>query len=66
MATKTISIDVEAYARLKSIQKPDESLSQAIKRVVHEPIDLDDLFRNVSNLSDAAVKAIEERVAQRH
>jgi hypothetical protein len=40
MATETISIDVDAYERLKSVQKPTESFSQTIKRVVRKPVDL--------------------------
>ena len=40
MATKTITIDVDAYERLKSVQKPTESFSQTIKRVVRRPIDV--------------------------
>ena len=40
MATKTITIDVEAYNRLKSVQKPTEPFSKTIKRVVRKPLDL--------------------------
>ena len=40
MATKTITIDLDAYERLKSVQKATESFSQTIKRVVRNPPDL--------------------------
>ena len=40
MATKSIRIDIDAYERLKSVQKPAESFSQTIKRVVRKPVDL--------------------------
>ena len=40
MARKMIRVDIDAYERLKSVQKPTESLSQTIKRVVRQPVDL--------------------------
>jgi predicted CopG family antitoxin len=67
MATKTISIDVDAYERLKSVRKPAESFSQTIKRVVRKPADLEAWFSAMerSAMSRRALAAVTERVARR-
>jgi predicted CopG family antitoxin len=67
MATKTISVDIEAYERLKSVQKDNESFSQTIKRVIRKPMDFDQWLESIekSPLSDEAVEAVEQVVAQR-
>ena len=67
MVVKTIRIDIDAYQRLKSVQKPTESFSQTIKRVVRKPVDLRAWFAAMDRapLSNQAVDAIDQHVKAR-
>lgn len=67
MATKTISIDVEAYERLHGAKREGESFSEVIKRLVRPPIDLDAWFREIdaNPPSRRAAEAVEKTVRRR-
>jgi predicted CopG family antitoxin len=67
MAVKTITIDTEAYARLKKHKRANESFSETIKRVVPKPFDLEAWLKKMEGNEFGAdmVKAVEEAVRDR-
>ena len=67
VTTKTITIDTEAYRRLRMVRRKDESFSRVIKRVVRPPLDVDAYLARLdaAPLSPEAAKAIEKRATTR-
>ena len=68
MATKTITIDMEAYRRLKGLKAEGESFSRTLKRVLPAPFDIEDFLRRAakSPMSPEAIEAVEEHIRFRH
>lgn len=68
MATKTISIDVEAYRRLKGVMRRDESFSRVIKRVVRPRFDVEAYLAELDRhpIGDAAATAVCAHEKRRH
>lgn len=67
MATKTISIDLEAYERLSRARQDQESFSQVIKRIVPRRESVDSWLRKLREepLSDDVAAAVDEIVKGR-
>jgi predicted CopG family antitoxin len=67
MPVKTITLDTEAYNRLKRLRQPNESFSDTVKRVVKEPFDLPAWLKTLRKnaLSNRALDAVDEMAAQR-
>ena len=65
MAVKTITIDMEAYNRLKSAKKRNESFSQTIKRVIKKPIDMEKLIAKMKKVSPEVWDHAEEQIRLR-
>lgn len=67
MAVKTITIDIEAYRRLKQVKQEGESFSQVIKRKVRPDFNLDAWLKRLREapLDKGFMRAVEEQVAGR-
>ena len=68
MATKTITIDMEAYRLLSRAKRENESFSRVIRRIVHPPLDVRAYLKRIDDapLSKEAVAALERHEDERH
>ncbi len=51
MATRTITIDLAAYDRLRAHKREGESFSQVIKRLFRKPVDVREAIRSAEERS---------------
>ena len=65
MATKSITVDVEAYNCLKRRKKDGESFSDVIKRLLPRPFDVDAWLASIKPASKEFIAGVEEQVRQR-
>lgn len=67
MTVKSITIDVEAYERLKTLKRAEESFSETIKRIAPPQVDLAKLFKSFDKdpVDLEFARAIEEQVCNR-
>jgi hypothetical protein len=73
MASRKIPVDSQVYELLKAFRRKGESFSQAIMRlfppvnkpVVRPPVDYKKWVESIEPLSDEALDAVEQVVAQR-
>ena len=64
---KTVTIDLDAYERLKAIRRKNESFSQVIKRIIPKPFDHKAFLKDLDKypMSRQAYEAIAETVENR-
>jgi predicted CopG family antitoxin len=67
MARKTITIDAEAYERLRLARRGTESMSETIKRVVRPLTPISNWLERIGDVgsSDAFADAVNEQIASR-
>ena len=68
MADLSILIDTDAYRRLTNAQRPGESLSDTLRRMIWDPVPFQAALKQLAAdpLSDEAVAAVEQVVSARN